>query len=151
MCFIKDNPEHKIADKDIVCYKVVHADPTSTDSVFTECCSRVMKFPYKVGETYISDGFTLYELDMKWQLHGGVFHSYTRISNEHLKELVNHNEYCWYQRSIRNEFLCIMECVIPAGTPYWENLNCLEYASTSIKVLKIMAPIEALNDEEVLG
>ncbi|MBQ3944914.1 MAG: hypothetical protein II670_04805 [Alphaproteobacteria bacterium] len=151
MCFYKDHSEHKISDKDIVCYKVVHADPTSTDSVFTECCSRVMKFPYKVGETYISDGFTLSELDVKGQLHGGVFHSYTRISNEHLEGLAARNEFWWYQRSVINEFLCIMECVIPAGTPYWENLNCLEYASMSIKVLRIMNPIEVLNDEEVLG
>jgi hypothetical protein len=110
-----------------------------------------MKFPYKAGETYIEDRFTLYGLDVKWQLHGGVFHSYTRITNEYLKELVAHNEYWWYQRSVRTEFLCIMECVIPAGTPYWENLGYTEYASTSIKVLKIITPVEALNDEEVLG
>ena len=146
MCFYKDHSEHKIANKDIVCYKVGYVNPTSTE--FTECFSRVMKFPYKVGETYIAERFTLYELDAKWMFHGGVFHSYTRISNEYLKELVARNEYWWYRRSVMNEFLCIMECVIPAGTPYWENLDCQEYASTSIKVLRIMSPIKVLNGEE---
>jgi len=144
MCFFKDHSEHKITDRNIVCYKTVLVN--TEDDNPKEGLSIYAGFRYKVGETYIENSLTLDELNEKQRLYHGVFHSFTRISNEYLKELAVDNEY-WFRRGIKRT-ICIMECVIPAGTPYWENLGYQEYASTSIKVLRIVNPIKVLNTED---
>lgn len=148
MCFFKDYncDKHKIADKDIVCYKSVYVKNPEDDNP-KEGWSICAGFPYSVGATYNEKTVLLDELDKYQTLSDGVFHSYTRLDLRYLHGMVSHNEYYWFRRSIKR-FKCVMECVIPAGTPYWENLECQEYASTSIKVLRIMNPIKVLNGEE---
>lgn len=143
MCFLKyyNSDKHKIADKDIVCYKSVYVN--TEDDNPKDGWSICAGFHYKVGETYNEKTVLLDELDRYQTLSDGVFHSYTRLDLRYLRGMVLYNEYY----SIKHP-KCVMECVIPAGTPYWENLECQEYASTSIKVLRIMNPIKVLNGEE---
>jgi hypothetical protein len=130
MCFYKSDLEserrYKVSDKDIPCYKIVMSESGSDIGI-----SEVVEFRYQVGRTYVENSVPLGKLDDPGFeiLTGGVFHSYTRLSLGLVLPYHSSNRVKGYN------FYYIMDCVIPAGTPYWENSNRGEFASTSIRIL----------------
>jgi len=133
MCFYKSDLEserrYKVSDKDIPCYKIVMSESGSDIGI-----SEIVGFRYQVGRTYVENSVPLGELDDPGFeiLTDGVFHSYTRLS---LGFVLLYYSYNSYNRVKGYNFYYIMDCVIPAGTPYWENSNMDEFASTSIRIL----------------
>ena len=113
MCFYKecDCWTHKIAEDDLECFKVVEKKSDG------HWISRYYDFTYKKNERYDEDS-DVCMLDKQSSLHGSVFHSYKRFSTAAVMEFVRFDN-CY-----------IIRCIIPKGTPYWENDS--EYASTSI-------------------
>ena len=130
MCFYKSDLEsdrrYKVSDKDIPCYKMVMLGSGSDIGI-----SEVVGFQYQVGCTYVENSVPLGELDDPGLeiLTGGVFHSYIRLS---LGVLLPYHS---FNRTKGCNIYYIMDCVIPAGTPYWENSEMNEFASTSIRIL----------------
>ena len=130
MCFYKSDLEserrYKVSDKDIPCYKIVMSESGSDIGI-----SEVVGFRYQVGRTYVENSVPLGELDDPGFeiLTGGVFHSYTCLSLGLVLPYHSSNRVKGYN------FYYIMDCVIPAGNPYWENSNRDEFASTSIRIL----------------
>lgn len=118
MCFYKDRDGyiHRLAEKDIVCYKYMFK---SGDAYL----SLQQHFRYVLGEVYNADIYTsnrysLHELDERSTLEDGVFHSYTRsIKRPYDSRIVR------------------VKCIIPKDTPYWFSSMFGEYASTAIKVV----------------
>lgn len=138
MCFVKDSVRrkkrvHRVSDKDITCYKLVYG--ASDGQNFT---SPVMGFVYTIGETYTNTGIPLYELDEMPNLLGGVFHSYSKVDTADI-----------FYLTLKGDAMCglgcsILECVIPAGTPYWYSAKYNEYASTAIKIVKAQHPVQII-------
>lgn len=132
--------KHKVSDTDIICYKTVEARPGSDDYR-----SSLRGFKYEVGKTYTENGVPMDLLEKLDMLNDGVFHSYTELEVDFLERLVCINE---RRRCLNNstrygpdgELIFVMKCVIPAGTPYWVNPVCLEYASTAIRPIEILDP-----------
>lgn len=141
MCFYKSDLEcerrYKVSDKDIPCYKIVMSESGSDIGI-----SEIVGFRYQVGCTYVGvkDPVSLDKLDDPGCkiLSGGVFHSYICIT------LAVVLLYSAINKANGNNFFRIMDCVIPAGTPYWENSKMNEFASTSIRIL-------GLRDFEAIG
>ena len=139
MCFLKSDSKcerrYKVSDKDIPCYKFVMSESGSDIGI-----SEVVGFRYQVGCTYVENSVPLGVLDDPGLeiLTDGVFHSYTRLSLGVVLPYHASND------ARRYNFYYIMDCVIPAGTPYWENSGTNEFASTSIRVL-------GLRDFETIG
>lgn len=130
MCFFKSDFEcerrYKVSDKDIPCYKIVMSESSSDIGI-----SEIVGFRYQVGCTYVEDSVPLDELDdpLCGILANGVFHSYTCLTLGVVYPFHVYNE------SNGCSVFYIMDCVIPAGTPYWENSETNEFASTSIRIL----------------
>lgn len=125
MCFDKEinNYTHKVAEEDIVCYKVVNRYPSDSKPRWE---SFYRHFIYEKGEVYeekLSDGL-LKILDEQPTLKHLVYHSYSDLS------AVNAFEYICV-----NIFVVVVKCIIPKGTIYWFNSDKKQYASTSIKVV----------------
>lgn len=129
MCFVKKHIKHLVLDSDIICYKI--AWETSTPDIVN---SRFFEFEYQIGNPYSETNVSLEHLDERVTLDGGVFHSYWALTDNIKNRVKTYNhkgkEYGWSDR------LCIIECCIPAGTPYWTNDVVCEYASTAIKILR---------------
>lgn len=118
MCFYKDSDGyiHRLAEKDIVCYKYMF----KYGDVYL---SIQQHFRYVLGEVYNADIYTsnrysLHELDERSTLEDGVFHSYTVPGI----------------RPYDPRIVRVM-CIIPKGIPYWFSSMFHEYASTAIKVV----------------
>jgi len=109
MCFLADNDKIKIATKDIVCYKVVSKELTSS----------VYKYKYTIGEE--NPMVTIVVGYSKIVRKG--YHSYSS-----LKEAKN-NKY--------SDF-CILKCIIPKGTKYMRSMEYKEYVSETIKAVEIL-------------
>lgn len=138
MCFyktVKQNGDidliHKVSDKDIVCYKTVYE--RSPGNVYSD----IRAFHYVIGETYTENSIPLSELDERFGLEGGVFHSYIDFGIINLQGMMRNN--------LSYHSKCyVMKCIIPAGTPYWESKTYTEYASTSIKAVELLDPSDLL-------
>ena len=108
---------HKIAEEDLVCYKVVYRrDDNSWWSLYQD-------FVYENGKTYTEDCYSLESLDKFNCLEEGVFHSYCSLATAAKASFSSGHK------------TSIIECIIPKGTPYWESDRGCEYASTSIKIV----------------
>ena len=125
MCFDKEvsNYTHKVAEEDIVCYKVVNRLPFDVKPRWE---SFYRHFIYEQGEVYeekLSDGL-LKILDGQPTLKHLVYHSYSDLTG------INVFEYAFV-----NFVSVAVKCVIPKGTIYWFNSDKKQYASTAIKVV----------------
>lgn len=141
MCFVKDFLPHKIANEDIRCYKVVRK--YDNENYFR---SSVFHYPYELGCTYFAKPpyyfrercvDVLHFLDNLNVLSFSVFHSFIEIDELELAEIDIQNGSDGYRAKC-----VILECVIPAGTPYWVNAKSKQYASTSIKVVRSITTME---------
>ncbi len=122
MCF-NNNSSIRIqtATNDIRCYKVVFS--RADNGLYT---SLIAGFRYKVGKTYTKNWlktgvFNLYAI-IHWDIRGSAFHAFTN----------NHN---WLMTK-QQPGTALLECVIPAGTPFLENEFDSEYVSTTIRIVR---------------
>ena len=123
MCLFINYLEPKIADKDIVCYKLVKR--TEIKGVQK---SNIQRFEYIIRQLY-TNYFDIKYVDMlikrRYNLSAieeGMFHSYANYLSA-ITVLPN---------------LVVLECIIPKGAYYFEGYfgNYPSYASSQIKILE---------------
>ena len=124
MCLILQYLKPKIADKDIVCYKIVKK--SKVKGVYK---SGVQRFEYTIRQLYTNN------IDIKYiniyikkyynifTIGVGMFHSYTNYLSP---KLIPSSDYI------------TLKCIIPKGSYYFEGYsnNLLLYASSQIKILE---------------
>ena len=123
MCLFINHLEPKIADKDIVCYKLVKR--TKIKGIYK---SNFLKFEYIIRQLY-TNYFDIKYVDMlikrRYNLSAieeGMFHSYAN-----------------YLSAITILPNCVtLKCIIPKGAYYFEGYfgNYPSYASSQIKILE---------------
>ena len=131
MCLHLNHLEPKIADKDIVCYKLV--EKTKIKGVYKSC---FQEFEYVIRQSYTNN------LDIKfvdriiknlcpsyphygiYAIEEGMFHSYTNYMPFKLLFILPDES--------------ILKCIIPKGAYYYEgHFNYYtSYASSQIKILE---------------
>jgi len=131
MCLIiKRDQKSKIAQKDIVVFKIVTGEINSTieetKHTFFEC------FPIEIGETYHSE----IRVDKRNESIGIAIHSF-----KYLKDLLNYLNMDYEDRIFCGYKIHIARCIIPKGSEYYtgdfEDLG-KSYASSSIEYLRII-------------
>ena len=126
MCLFINNLELKIADKDIVCYKLVKR--TKIKGVYK---SNFLKFEYIIRQLYTN------YFDIRfankiikhsfykcfYMIEKGMFHSYASNLYPILSPLPN---------------CALLKCIIPKGAYYFEGYfdDAPSYASSQIKILE---------------
>ena len=137
MCLYKGENKHKIAEEDIICYKLVIVN-------HNEILSFYQLHPIKLGQP-ICPAFNgvLSTMDALHSLYGEVVHAF--CSKEIDSEEVN---FCiknvnWY-RLLSCPILALLKCVIPKGTFYYESdpkhseFNTAQYGAGVIVPLEIV-------------
>ena len=126
MCFDKEvsNYTHKVAEEDIVCYKVVFRYESVGKPRWS---SLYQHFIYEQGELYeekFSDRLLRF-FDGLTRLKSNVYHSYSDLNG------LDINEISWLcaHRAV------IVKCIIPKGAIYWFNSYQNQYASNAIKIV----------------
>ena len=123
MCLVTTQLGPKIADKDIICYKLV--ERTKIKGVYK---SNIQKFEYIIRQLY-TNYFDIKYVDMlikrRYNLSAieeGMFHSYINYLSA-IMILPN---------------LVVLKCIIPKGAYYFEGLfnHFPSYASSQIKILE---------------
>ena len=123
MCLFINHLEPKIADKDIVCYKLV--ERTKIKGIYK---SKYQEFEYVIRQLY-TNYFDIKYIDMlikrrysRSAIEEGMFHSYT---NYLLAITILPN-------------LVVLKCIIPKGAYYFEGYfgNYSSYASSQIRILE---------------
>ena len=123
MCLYLQHSEPKIADKDIICYKLVKR--TKIKGVYK---SNFLKFEYIIRQLY-TNYFDIKYVDMLIKrrynlpaIENGMFHSYANYLSiiTVLPDLV------------------VLKCIIPKGAYYFKGYygNYPSYASSQIKILE---------------
>ena len=124
MCLFINHLEPKIADKDIICYKLVKR--TKIKGVYK---SNFLKFEYIIRQLY-TNYFDIKYADMlikkrysRSVIEESMFHSYASNVYFILKPL----QYC-----------TLLKCIIPKGAYYFKGYygNYPSYASSQIKILE---------------
>ena len=124
MCLFINHLEPKIANKDIVCYKLVKR--TKIKGVYE---SNYLKFEYIIRQLY-TNYFDIKYADMlikkrysRSVIEEDMFHSYASNVYSILKPL----QYC-----------ILLKCIIPKGAYYFKGYygNYSSYASSQIKILE---------------
>ena len=124
MCLIITQLEPKIADKDIVCYKLVRR--TKIKGIYK---SEILWFEYIIRQAYINNINIKFvnKLIQHWPLSNksvievGMFHSYV------------------YPIPIKlAPHMVQLKCIIPKGAYYFKGNQCISlgYASSQIKILE---------------
>ena len=127
MCLRLDYSEPKIADKDIVCYKLVKR--TKIKGIYK---SSFQGFEYIIRQLYTNNlDIRFANKSMKWyfyksfyKIEEGMFHSYVNhLYPAILRPLLNHT---------------LLKCIIPKGAYYYEGYfyDLPSYASSQIKILE---------------
>ena len=123
MCLFINHLEPKIADKDIVCYKLV--ERTKIKGIYK---SKYQEFEYVIRQLY-TNYFDIKYIDMlikrrysRFAIEEGMFHSYANYLSA-ITILPN---------------LVVLKCIIPKGAYYFEGYfgNYPSYASSQIKILE---------------
>ena len=132
MCLRLDYSEPKIADKDIVCYKLV--EKTKIKGIYK---SYFQEFEYIIRQLYTNNldikfaDIVVHKLCSSYPYYGayaieeGMFHSYTNYMPFELFTSLDET---------------ILKCIIPKGAYYYEgHFNYYtSYASSQIKILEEM-------------
>ena len=119
MCLFTNQKKPLIADRDIICYKIVRRTRYSRrfESLYTH-------FPYELGKTYKKHFWNRVvkekTLISESRIYGGVFHSYRRIQSHHPADN-----------------LAYVQCIIPKGTKYYEGLFG-DLCSRAIKIVQVI-------------
>ena len=128
MCLLINQLEPKIADKDIVCYKLVKR--TKIKGVYK---SSFQEFEYVIRQLYINNFdikfsyFLIKHISIMGSpityIEEGMFHSYASNLFPILSPLPN---------------CALLKCIIPKGAYYYEGYfdDSLSYASSQIKILE---------------
>ena len=125
MCLVINHLEPKIADKDIICYKLV--ERTKIKGVYK---SSFQGFEYVIRQLYTNN--IKIEFSHKlikdrvlfgYSIEEGMFHSYASNFNPILSPLPN---------------CALLKCIIPKGAYYYEGYfdDSPSYASSQIKILE---------------
>ena len=123
MCLFINHLEPKIADKDIVCYKLV--ERTKIKGIYK---SKYQEFEYVIRQLY-TNYFDIKYIDMlikrrysRFAIEEGMFHSYVNYLSA-ITVLPNR---------------VALKCIIPKGAYYFEGYfgNYPSYASSQIKILE---------------
>ena len=131
MCLYVNHLEPKIADKDIVCYKLVKR--TKIKGVYK---SNIQRFEYIIRQLYTNNisiecsnsvikHFKIQGIKGRdYYIEEGMFHSYvSHLYPAILRPLPNHT---------------LLKCIIPKGAYYFEGYfdESPSYASSQIKILE---------------
>ena len=130
MCLVTTQLEPKIADKDIICYKLVKR--TKVKGIYE---SIFQKFKYIIRQLYTNNisiecsnsvikHFKIQDIEGRdYYIEEGMFHSYVSKSSPILSPLP------WY---------ALLKCIIPKGAYYFEGYfdESPSYASSQIKILE---------------
>lgn len=128
MCLVINHLEPKIADKDIICYKLV--ERTKIKGVYK---SEFRGFEYIIGQLYTNHfdiKFSYFFIKHTSRVHQrinsieeGMFHSYESNS---------------YPTLNTSSYYVLLKCIIPKGAYYFEGYfgNYPSYASSQIKILE---------------
>ena len=114
-------PEPKLAETDIICYKVVRKR-----SFTNEFYSIYEMFRYKLKEIYSRTSFGIVKTFYEDVIYEG-FHSYS-ILDKAIDQYAGHHG-------------CIIKCIIPEGTIYYYNPEDSEYVSLQIIPIKRISKI----------
>jgi hypothetical protein len=127
MCFNKFLfKEYSIANEDKLCFKIMTKKNGNTLE------SYIYGFLYEIGKTYEDDSVPIDVLNGKNSLEGGVFHSYSQIQFQDLYGI-------WVDNNMRRlPFLYVVECSIPKGARYWFNPEDHTFASSKIRIDKVV-------------
>lgn len=130
MCFYVDKKDlnPKIADKDIICYKVIKQIPDSAyyvKSSFNQYIYRIgqLNVLIKLVVIEIPELFSEKENDVFYVIEEG-YHSYSNV-------MTAVDNYFPRQESL-------IECTIPVGTEYYYNEDRNEYVSSNIILNKLL-------------
>ena len=126
MCLVLSHLKPKIADKDIVCYKLV--EKTKIKGIYK---SNYQGFEYIIRQLYTNNlDIRFANKSMKWyfyksfyKIEEGMFHSYV----SHLYPILSPLPCC-----------ALLKCIIPKGAYYYEGEfdESPSYASSQIKILE---------------
>ena len=125
MCLVINQLEPKIADKDIVCYKLV--ERTNIKGIYK---SSFQGFEYVIRQLYtnnikieFSHKLIKDKVLFGYSIEAGMFHSYASNSYPILSPL----PHC-----------ALLKCIIPKGAYYFEGYfdDSPSYASSQIKILE---------------
>lgn len=111
MCLEKVKTDYKIAEKDIVCYKVILKYKSKKDYT-----SPYRKSKYSMGETYKAHLFPNHPFNKK--VPTGIHTFKTEKGARRLIEILDK----LYANSLRYPDLCFAKCIIPKGTKYYEGM-----------------------------
>ena len=145
MCLYTHNMIANVAEKDIICYKIMKTAVYSglkTDGLFF---SPYMNMGWEIGNEYDHDGANFEDLPLnyehrtklyKWE--NGFFHTFKSLTGAiyHTHWVNEHNTF--------GVPCVVMKCVIPKGTEYYEGdgaFNCYRedgYASRNIKTVEVV-------------
>lgn len=125
MCLFINHLCPKIADKDIICYKLV--ERTKIKGIYK---SSFQKFEYVIRQLYTNNFDITYADELikgvcsKYYIEEGMFHSY---ANHLYPVILSPLPYC-----------ALLKCIIPKGAYYYEGYfdDCPSYASSQIKILE---------------
>ena len=124
MCLVTTQLEPKIADKDIICYKLV--ERTKIKGIYK---SHFLEFEYIIRRLY-KNYFDIKYADMlikrryrQFAIEEGMFHSYTSSI---------------YPMLSPSPYYALLKCIIPKGAYYYEGYfyDLPSYASSQIKILE---------------
>lgn len=128
MCFYlkNQNDNFKIADKDIICFKIVRK--TDRSNIFK---SNSLGFKYIIGVKYSNISFLVKKeikevKDCKVIEQG--YHSFSILTTSANIVLARDKDY----------YRCVVKCIIPIGSMYYENDETKEYVSNQIIIKEIL-------------
>lgn len=141
MCLYKGTNKHKIAQEDIVCYKVIKRSKYN-------CVTFYVEHPIYSGIPIVPNGcMSVDEMDRRTELFGQVVHAFQSdaLPASYLIYIIEIIDIL--NRRNTTYDLALMECIIPKGTVYYENIcNDLsnlsdgipQYGATKIIPVKIV-------------
>ena len=133
MCVFKSNKDkmgHRIAEKNITCYKVMlnYYYPGNVNAYKSLVYSGK---PYFNGDEMMPDKEkTVAQLDKTKYVRGGVIYSYATRGTAY-EACMSYNRIVppLYQNAV------IVKCVIPKGTSYWVSNDDQTYISMKLKII----------------
>lgn len=124
MCLFTDQLEPKIADKDIVCYKMVTKSRIKGTYV-----SEYRRFKY-ITEKLYTNNIDIKNSEIVLKTISPLLGVYS------ISDFMFHSYQSPYKYSLRADTL--VKCIIPKGAYYFEGMHnrCRGYASSQIKILE---------------
>lgn len=129
MCFLTKNPQKRIAESDVTCYKVVYVHKKRINSY-------VRAFPYELNKKYFQT-IQFFKNRFGSRADKG-FHSYDKVEYIFIKHYGLYIDSLSFQTDI-NSNERIVKCIIPKGAVYYKN-EYGEIISESIIIKKIINP-----------